>query len=124
MRFNSTVFYEKLVKQGRKSRLILRLDLSLPVHYEEDQDTLTELAFRLCDEVKEHVAAIDVDFPFFTAVGPVNASHVINKFNLPFIANFNLAETEEASLWIAEHAFNAGRTSCSWIYGKKVFVST
>lgn len=102
------MFYEKMLKSADKSRLVFRLDISLPIAYTEDQDSLTELAYQLCGEVKDYVAAISIDSPFFLAVGPVNAEKISRKFNVPFIADFNLAETPEASLWIAEHAFNAG----------------
>lgn len=102
------MFYKKMLKNRDKSQLVFRLDISLPIKLTEDQDSLTELAFQLCGDVKDYVSAIAIDSPFFIAVGPVNAEKIIRKFKVPFIADFNLAETEPASLWIAEHAFNAG----------------
>ncbi|MCD4740760.1 hypothetical protein K8R43_06295 [archaeon] len=102
------MFSTQLTKNSKNTRLIFRLDISLPIAYSMDQESLTEIAFQLCGSVKDYVAAIAIDSPFFIAVGPVNAEKITRKFNLPFIADFNLAETPEASLWIAEHAFNAG----------------
>jgi orotidine-5'-phosphate decarboxylase len=83
------------------------MDISLPISYEEDQDTLTEMAFRFCHQVSPYVAAVGVDTAFFTAVGPLRVAEITREFKMPLIADFNLAETEEASLWIAEQVFNA-----------------
>lgn len=94
--------------EDKNSRLIFNLDISLPIHEEIDQTTLVQTAVDVIEEIDDLIAGVTVNRSFGDAVGLFGVKQVIERFDVPFIADYNLCDVDRNVLWMASELYEAG----------------
>lgn len=104
------VFGQKLARlvEKRDSRLIFNLDISIQINSEPDQQVLLERAFQICRDIEDLIVAVKVGRPFIDAVSLFKIPQLMDEIDVPFIADYKLADVDTNSAWAARHAFVAG----------------
>ena len=81
----------------RGSRVVLALDVL------DEQE-----AYRVLDAVHPHLAAVMVNYPLFLSVGREVVRRMIERYDLPFIGDFKIADIDATNAKICEIMYDVG----------------
>ncbi len=110
MNTRKTPFNHRLMDQAQEKNtsLIFNLDIALPVHEDIDQSTMIQTAVDTIEEIDDLIAGVMVNRSFGDAVGILGIEEVIKRFDVPFIADYNLCDVDRNVLWMASELYEAG----------------
>lgn len=94
--------------EDKNTRLMFNLDLSIPIHENIDQSTAIQVAVDTIEEIDDLIAGVMVNRSFGDAVGILGVEEVIKRFDIPFIADYNLCDIDRNVLWMASELYEAG----------------
>lgn len=92
----------------KNTHLIFNLDIAFPLHGEIDQDTMVQTAIDVIEDIDDLIAGVTVNRCFGDSVGILGMERIIKRFDVPFIADYNLCDIDRNVLWMASELYEAG----------------